>query len=163
MNSSDYAIQNSLYPALGRVVSRDGTIVGAAFLVTQDELLTCAHVVNLALGLSPGAPERPDEHVGVSLLSDSTAIPIPATDVHWVLMAAGLGDIAVLHLTARVPIDAGPALVVQPNTLFQHRYWCLGFPVGYSMGQQSTGRMLRRLSNGWVQLEDIKTEGPQVD
>src|SRR6266536_830213 len=50
-------------PALVRLLDADGVGRGLALLIADREIVTCAHVVNLALGLSDEPPQRPSAPV----------------------------------------------------------------------------------------------------
>ncbi|MER7466066.1 hypothetical protein [Streptomyces sp. NPDC097981] len=47
----------ALPPAVARILGSDGQVAGAGFLVAEDVLATCAHVVTAA-GSGPGASLR---------------------------------------------------------------------------------------------------------
>jgi len=48
-----------LEPSIVRIRKSNGTVVGAGFLVQEKYVLTCAHVVAQALGISLYTPEKP--------------------------------------------------------------------------------------------------------
>ncbi|MFE9498571.1 trypsin-like peptidase domain-containing protein [Streptomyces collinus] len=59
--------------------------VGAGVLLTRDHLLTCAHVVNDALGRGPFDPRLPaDRTVPVALHGPATTVRCDARIAHWV-------------------------------------------------------------------------------
>jgi hypothetical protein len=45
--------------AIARFYNSQGIVIGAGFLVADQTVLTCAHVVAAALGLADTQPERP--------------------------------------------------------------------------------------------------------
>ena len=96
-----------------RVFGPDGTIAGVGALVGERRIVTCAHVVNAALGLHPLAQERPDGVVSVDFpLAAPDGDPLIATVVAWVPPprpgAAG-DDVAGLLLTDDPPAGTAPA------------------------------------------------------
>lgn len=66
--------QDALGPALVRVRAVSGEVVGAGFLIDEDLLCTCAHVVAHALGLKGTPEEAPAQSVQVEfpLLRDAS-------------------------------------------------------------------------------------------
>ncbi|MCA1706540.1 MAG: serine protease, partial [Actinobacteria bacterium] len=87
--------------------------VGVGFLVTQERILTCAHVVNLALGRDQHAHDSPTEHdylhVEFPLAEDAICraqvqlwVPPPASGIRG-------GDIAGLLVRGKVPPGVVPA------------------------------------------------------
>src|SRR5438270_4256577 len=113
MSPSDDAIQRGLYPSLARILDRAGNIVGGAFLVTDRELITCAHVVNLALGFSPSATEQPSAELEISFVNHPTAIPTSARILDWHPIGDTVEDIAILQLTHPAGPKVRPAVIVQ--------------------------------------------------
>ncbi|GGJ16995.1 VMAP-C domain-containing protein [Streptomyces brasiliensis] len=96
------------------VLSASGLdVVGAGVLLTRDHLLTCAHVVNDALGRGVFDPRCPDDHnVPVALHRAALTVRSDARVAHWVPARRRngtpeipraedhewLGDLAVLRL-----------------------------------------------------------------
>ncbi|MGW2401711.1 nSTAND1 domain-containing NTPase [Kitasatospora sp. NPDC001664] len=110
----------SLALAVAQVIGRAGEVAGSGFLVAEDLLLTCAHVledgghgpgdlVPLVFPRAPGGPE-------------GTGLVLPGS---W--RAPDEQDIAVLRLTdpvpGTVPLALGSAVGVR-----EHRLHALGFP-----------------------------------
>ena len=52
-----------LVASIVRIRAAKGRIVGAGFLVGEKHVLTCAHVIARALGLSDDTPESPRAEV----------------------------------------------------------------------------------------------------
>ncbi|MFE7166188.1 trypsin-like peptidase domain-containing protein [Streptomyces sp. NPDC057616] len=101
----------------------DGTSVGAGVLLAPDQLLTCAHVVNDALGRAPFDPRPPVDHtVRIALHGPATTARYDTRVAHWVAPRRRdgtadvqaredhewLGDLAVLRL------EIMPGRVVPP-------------------------------------------------
>lgn len=101
----------------------DGTSVGAGVLLAPDQLLTCAHVVNDALGRPPFDPRPPADHkVRIALHGPATTTRYDTRVAYWVAPRRRdgtggvqaredhewLGDLAVLRL------ETMPGRVVPP-------------------------------------------------
>ena len=104
------------------VIGPGGRAVGVGFLVGQQEILTCAHVVNAALGLDPRSQTAPPDLVSVEFpLAVTSGAEVPraqARVVRWLPPpregAAG-DDLAGLVLVGPVPAGVQPAqLAVNP-------------------------------------------------
>ncbi|MCI5228261.1 MAG: hypothetical protein D3918_16810, partial [Candidatus Electrothrix sp. AX2] len=111
---------------------------GAGFLVTPQHIITCAHVVNDALGRNGETVKCPDS----ALFFDFPLLPghplARAKILHWFPMRENamfgeLEDIAVLELLPGtfLPDEVRPASVVLPHeqSFFDKRVRLCGFPV----------------------------------
>ena len=56
-------MQESVDASLVRIRTVDGRVVGVGFLVGERQILTCAHVVSQALGLTHHPVDSPQEAV----------------------------------------------------------------------------------------------------
>ncbi|MEU9132890.1 trypsin-like peptidase domain-containing protein [Kitasatospora sp. NPDC048540] len=131
--------------------------VGAGMLISEREVLTCAHVVHGARRATVRLVNRPDHPA----LSATVVLRGP-----WPGRPAGGGDVAVLLLDRPVPPEvAGPAVFAPP-----HRWaWqgaalaAYGFPVGHDSGLSSEVRLTRggfRIGGEQLQLEHEGTGMP---
>ncbi|MEU5690826.1 trypsin-like peptidase domain-containing protein [Actinosynnema sp. NPDC020468] len=118
----------SLPPSVVRIRTTSGAIVGSGVLVGRTEVLTCAHVVNLALDRDPLSAELPDGPIRVEF---------PATDefatgvVHrWAAPPAREGlsgdDIASIRLDS--PVRAEPARLIATPPAPGHPVDVFGYP-----------------------------------
>src|SRR5438067_2455541 len=97
-------------PALAAVLTVDGTIVGAGFLVAHRQVLTCAHVVAAAVGQPADLVQPPEGSVLVEFPLVAAGRPVHASVVDWVpIDRDGAGDVAVLRLAQDPPAAAAPA------------------------------------------------------
>jgi WD40 repeat protein len=109
-----------------RFLATDGRPTGLGVLVGPRHVITCAHVVNAALGLDHRSQEQPSEPVRIEfpLLSDAKATPLTATVSVWRPPpkpdATAGDDIAGLIIQDGLPTGAAPALLAadapQPST-----------------------------------------------
>ena len=105
------------------VLTGGGQPAGAGFLVSPTEVMTCAHVVNAALGRDPHSQDVPDLTVRLSFpLLPGTPVLGARVD-RWLAPprtgAAG-DDIACLRLAGPVPARAAPArLATTPQRIGQ--------------------------------------------
>jgi hypothetical protein len=149
-----------LQHAIVRVRKHDGEPVGAGLLVADRLVLTCAHVINQALGLADDSQAQPHETVCLDFPFLPTE-PYLAQVVRWIPVAHdGSGDIAGLALSAAPPSGAAPIQLVAQADLWDTDFRVQGFPAGYDDGIYSHGRIRGYLANGYVQLEaegELKT------
>lgn len=141
-----------------RVYSADGEVVGAGFLVADDVVCTCAHVVVRALELlGTGTEDLPDGTVGIDfpLLPDRPRAR--ATVVSWRTRGA---DVALLRL--REPVEgARPAPLVDGTVVWGHTFRTMGFPAGAGHGVWAYGTLRGEQGSGWVQM-DADEPGPRI-
>src|SRR4051794_27619715 len=88
--------------------SRDGPVIGTAFLISPTHVMTCAHVVNEALCRPPDNTPRPSDSDLVWLEFPLARAPAPPATVTewWPMSRAAINDIAVLAL--KTPITLRP-------------------------------------------------------
>ncbi|MFD6983108.1 trypsin-like peptidase domain-containing protein, partial [Streptomyces sp. NPDC059956] len=104
--------------SVAQVLGPDGTTVGAAFLVSEDAVITCAHVVALA-GQGPGGRVR---------LAFPNLPGSPQLDGHVLAWRAPEDeDVAVLHLD-RTPAGARQVKLGAAAGCTGHRISSFGFP-----------------------------------
>jgi hypothetical protein len=74
----------------------------------------------------------------------------------------GGGDLCVLKLQNRPPVDCEAAVLLEADGLAQHSFEVLGFPAGFPDGTLATGMLIGRNAADWVQIQDDHTTGPRV-
>ncbi|MFD0503015.1 trypsin-like peptidase domain-containing protein [Streptomyces chiangmaiensis] len=85
--------------AVVRILDEEGRPVGAGFLTAKRDVLTCAHVVAVAVGLPEGTGERPDGPVRLDFPLAARGRVLEARVEQWTPMQPDeSGDIAVLRL-----------------------------------------------------------------
>lgn len=145
---------------VARIRDRQGRICGAAFVLPDGFLMTCAHVVNTALGRSQDALDKPvDAEIEFDLPFSGRAATLRARLREWHpplpyadLVASPVCDIAVLEI-----IDAAPALPAArmqearvPGTGRAFHAW--GFPDGYENGTPAHGVFSGLDGGGWLSV-----------
>ncbi|MEU4788047.1 trypsin-like peptidase domain-containing protein [Nocardiopsis alba] len=149
----------ALHAALLRVQDSRGEPVGVGFLVAEDLVLTCAHVVSTALGL-PGGEMPPD---GAQLVLEAALLPAmpgrePVSGTArvrvWGPAQPAAADLAVLALEAPLP-GARPIRLIKtgPQQTWDHPSRVFGFPQGHPEGVWHSGTLRARLAGQWVQLD----------
>ncbi|WP_203184084.1 trypsin-like peptidase domain-containing protein [Streptomyces pratensis] len=156
---------HALEAAVLQIRDDRGMPVGLGFLVTDELALTCAHVVNAALGtdpdVEPGAQARID--VTLPLLRTPGGDPPHGTAIVQLWLPprpSGDGDVAVLRLSAAVQGGRPIRLVNEPD-LWRHPARVFGFPDGRPGGVWHSALLRARQGNGWVQA-DLAERGYRV-
>ena len=120
--------------------------LGAALVIDQDRVLTCAHVV-----ISEGAVREP------LWVAFPNAGGCPRRRVASVVTAYSrpVLDLAVLVLAEPVPAGVEPARLRCPKgqDLVSRRWWAFGFPDRDPIGDSADGQVGASLSYGWVRLD----------
>ncbi len=147
---------------LVRVRGRSGKPVGGGLLVAVGDsgvgcVVTCAHVVNAALGrpaLEPAAPPG-DARVPLDVWMGNRWVPCEGQPVSegWWPRTGHRGDVAVLE--AVVPAGVAPPRVQLPVRGKDRRFTAHGFPEGHPDGIGSHGLIRDGLVVGveWTQVE----------
>ncbi|WP_217229312.1 nSTAND1 domain-containing NTPase [Streptomyces anulatus] len=135
-----------------RVRGQDGAIVGAGFLIAEDSVLTCAHVVSDALEQARGSAVEAGATVGLDL---PFAVGHPegtAEVVHWVPVREDQGgDVAVLRLHVPLP-GARPLPMADAGDVWDHETRAVGFTDDAPDGNWQQGRFRGPVGSSLVQL-----------
>jgi WD40 repeat protein len=152
-----------------RLLTTDGSRAGVGVLVGDQHILTCAHVVNVALGRPADTQDQPDQTVYVDFPLTGNPERLPARVVRWVpppvLTRTGTpvragDDIAGLELTAGRPPEAAirARLAVEPAQAGR-RVRVYGCPADRPNGQWVNATIRERLASGQFQLD---SDDPQL-
>jgi S1-C subfamily serine protease len=158
-------MSEQLRSSIARIHDRHGNVVGVGFLVTEREILTCAHVLAQALGIREDTSEQPENDIQLDFPLAAPGEMLTAQVILWHPVGTipkAEEDIAVLKLERDAPAEAQAVRLVTSKTLWGHPFRALGFPVGYDQGVWASGRLLDRDATGWVQIEDVKETGFRV-
>ena len=143
-----------------RLRGRKGRLVGGGVLADARHVITCAHVVNVALSYSKGRQACPVPPVPVEFLGNSEE-PILATVEKWCPPSPdGTGDIAVLKLEEDAPTGCASPPMLSPETLTDHGFRVLGYPRGENLlagGVEAKGEIRGPTGPGteWHQLDRV--------
>lgn len=141
------------------------TVIGAGFLVTPCHVLTCAHVVTAALGLSTNTQEQPTATVCLDFPLTRPGVFYEARVVMWCPVNPGDSkeDIAGLELTTALGATLSPVQLCSTDEVWDHPLRVFGFPKNHEDGLWATGTMRDRIANGWVQLDAIMSQQRAIE
>jgi 3',5'-cyclic AMP phosphodiesterase CpdA len=146
------------------VVIRDtaGGPAGLGVLVSQTEVLTCAHVVNCALARLDEHPDPPEQPLRISrpLVEAGTEVEIEVQVRDW--SALGKEDLATLVLQQPLPPGAAPAKLGDAVPASNRQLPVFGYPEGRPKGQRTEVRIVGRVEGGWLQLNTADDVLPNV-
>ncbi|MEH1945988.1 MAG: tetratricopeptide repeat-containing serine protease family protein [Nostoc sp.] len=159
-----------LETAIVRICRSNGVVVGAGFLLSPKHVITCAHVVADALGISRDTQKRPTEVVYLDFPLIASEESLTGKVVFWRPVPSkgstsvkGKEDIAGLELNGNVPEAAQPVDLIIEEDLRGHSFRTFGFPAGHDDGLEATGVIRGRQGTGWIQIEDIKETGVRLE
>jgi DNA-binding PadR family transcriptional regulator len=152
--------------AIIRIFHRNGTVVGAGFLVNEKHCITCAHVVRQALNYLEGndiLQELIDlDFPQVNLEREKKREPkitLKAKVVIWrpyrsdLIGEAKVGeDIAVLKIEGELPSEIKPIELIIAEKPWDHSFRIHGFPEGHDCGIWTEGKLKESQGNGWIQM-----------
>jgi hypothetical protein len=133
-------------------------VVGGGALLAGGRVLTCAHVVNAALGRPSGMRERPREPVTVDFPLQGVD-GTQATVVAWSpLIDLGQGDVALIELADDRAAHLAPLVLVDRAVTPDEELAIFGFPPGRPAGVwKRQVAHAGALVGGWGQLIDRGT------
>jgi tetratricopeptide (TPR) repeat protein len=142
-----------------RIYDQAQRVISAGFLVDDMRVITCAHVIQDALGSSQEIKLSAQLTVKV----DFPLLPQQKTYFARVVFLDYEKDIAGLELTSDPPVGAQPVrLVIPDQELWGHTFRTLGFPSSYDDGVWASGVLRGKNAGGWIQIEDTKNIGHNV-
>ncbi|MGK7872613.1 MAG: trypsin-like peptidase domain-containing protein [Xenococcaceae cyanobacterium] len=148
-----------------RIYAKSGKVVGAGFLVSYKLILTCAHVVDDALGISRKTVRMPTEEVSLDFPLLPPGQMLKARVVFWrpVNPNEREEDIAALELENPLPQKAQPVLLIPSDDVWEHPFQVVGFPKGQPNGVWASGVLRKATAKEWVQLEDVNQTGFRIE
>ncbi len=159
-----------LRAAIARIIQANRRIVGAGFLVSDKHILTCAHVVNAALGKQLNAPEKPNQEVCLDFPLVALGKILRGRVVRWILVQPGTSilpetgaDIALLELESTPPEETQPVRLVKAENLWKHPFRVFGFPEGQAVGVWTDGIISNPQANGRVQIEVVRATAYRIE
>ncbi|MCX5346094.1 serine protease [Streptomyces atratus] len=154
-----YGPEAALAAAVVRVKGQDGAVAGAGFLVTDDLVLTCAHVVSDALDRPREETVEPGAEVAVDLPLAGDAGGSydgggrTAEVRRWIPVAPDrTGDMALLRLRDPIPGARPLPLADPPEGVWHHHARAVGFTDDHPGGIWHSGTFRGPTREGWVQL-----------
>lgn len=147
-------LDGSLPACVVRVVTADGRLVGTGVLVGGRDVVTCAHVVNLALGREPGSVDEPESApVGLSVPATGAVVVgrvhrwtppperdgLPGEDLAWLVLDREI-DARPARLAGALPGSGDVAAV-------------FGFPSGRPHGAWASAVVRGAVGDGNLQLD----------
>jgi energy-coupling factor transporter ATP-binding protein EcfA2 len=129
--------------------SATAPFVGTAFLISPRHVMTCAHVLNAALGRALESADRPaaDATVQVEFPFAPRGMSLTAAVVEWCPPADGAAtDIAVLALDREVAERPYRTIAGLPHRA--QAFWTKGFPEGQDAGMDAAGELGTPIEHG---------------
>ena len=155
-----------LESGLLRIITEEGVIVGTGFLISKAHVLTCAHVVCVALGIDATTKAPPNKTVRLSFPF------FPGNPKHRAKVEAWytakeqvtfgeLEDIALLHLESDpygenfFPKSTKPLKLTSSENNVASNLKVCGFPRGFNYGDTIELKLLSTKAQGWVKIDSV--------
>ena len=141
-------------------------VIGAGFLVSNEYILTCAHVIATALEIDSDSPVKPTQEIKLDFPTVQPIQPLKATVEFWLPVNPGHPpeDIAVLKLMNSPPKEAQIAVLNRViEQLPGNEFEAMGFPTGRSSGAWAEGVISRPVGDGWIQLFNPQVTGYRLE
>jgi len=147
------------------LMTEQNIVVGMGFLVTKKHVLTCAHVVNGALGILDDSSDQPTEKIALDFPFIAPNQIFFAKVIIWYSVSDdSLSDIAFLELLDNgLPTGCEPVRLLT-SEVFGHLFQAYGFPTGYdNKGIFTEGKIVAELADGTIQIQgDSHSTGCEI-
>jgi nucleoside phosphorylase len=142
-----------------------GKHAGMGIVVGVRRVLTCAHVVNTAIGHDVDSSAQPDRTVQIVFPHSDSKHAIEGNVVVWHPMGAKpVGDVAVIELNADVPPDVGVATFVGDGRVLDgDPLMVFGYRAGGESGLHVEAKFMGPTGSGSVQIDGVKFTGVFVE
>ncbi|MCH2247184.1 MAG: serine protease [Crocosphaera sp.] len=145
-------------------------IIGAGFLVSDEYLITCAHVVNESLGYGVTRQEKPNntEIIKFDFPVIASGQPLEAIVEEWKPVNFRTNepqDIAILRLQSKLPDDVKqlPLINTKEQDLDEHKFKAFGFPKVKPTGVNSEGKIRGDVAYQKIQIQVIGTTEYRIE
>ncbi len=152
-------IQTGKYAGIAKILVGNGPDhAGMGIVVDPFHVITCAHVINAALGRDENAEGRPDNTINVVFPMSRDQSPIQAVTENW--RPPGLmpkDDIAVLRLASEAPEEAGIATLADVTRASPDgdELSIFGLARGDFLGNHVAARFKGPTTSAWIQLDGV--------
>ncbi len=143
------------------ILSAEQNIIGLGFLVSSKHVVTCAHVVADALGISGKANELPNAEVTINFPFHQERGNFSTKVVIW--QPEELKDVACLEFIGKQPTDFVTAPYRSDINLWGRKFRAFGFPGNVDTGMWVHGTMNAPIPAGWIQVEPDGNSGLFID
>ncbi|MDJ0578598.1 trypsin-like peptidase domain-containing protein [Crocosphaera sp.] len=156
--------------AIARIRRANDKVVGAGFLVSDKHILTCAHVVNAALGKPLNAIDEPDKEICLDFPLVASGKILKGKVVRWIpvqpsssILPETGADMALLELESPLPEGIQPIRLITAENLWKHPFRVFGFPKGQSSGVYTDGIIREKQGNGRVQIDVLPSSAYRIE
>ncbi len=160
--SSDH--RQVLKASIVRIYNNYNEVVGAGFLVAKKYMLTCAHVITEALGISDDTLEIPTTPIRLDFPLVAPGENLMARVVLWEPVSSSklVEDIAGLEISqdSHLPSNAQPTSLVNPENVKGHSASIFGFL--HHEGVWASATLIDK-NTKWLQMEDFKVPGYKIE
>jgi hypothetical protein len=134
---------------IARIFNQRGVPCGAGLLISEKEILTCAHVVSGIVGRDRDPRQSPQTSIVVDLPHSNVTGTLTAYTDLW----DQANDIAVLTLSKRLRFDLPSVSLIIEEDLWDNPFRAFGFPEGYDNGVWASGVLRGHTASNWLQIE----------
>jgi NB-ARC domain/WD domain, G-beta repeat/Trypsin-like peptidase domain len=155
-------MSEQLKPAIVRIYNPSDEIVGGGFLVSERHIITCAHVVNLAIRRTKSNTDKPDGEITLDFPLIAPDRKLKAKVMEWFPeeefpnLSGKPQGIAVLELKEDPPESCAATPLVFGDDLWKHD--CRAFGFAKSQGRWVPVIARDEVAGRWIQVESDDTE-----
>ena len=147
-------LSNQIDKSAVRIYDTRTKIAGCGFFLAGC-IITCAHVVKHALGIAHNSTTRPLDIVSFDFPLLNSRTILAGRVNKWFTEA----DVTSLEILSPLPENISAPRLIKADNLWGHSFRAYGFPRGHDEGVWASGRILHKVSNGWLEIEDVKQTG----
>ena len=154
------------------LVGKSGDTVGSGWLVSHERIVTCAHVVNNALGRDQSSPEKPDDNDRIMVRMPIKGVQVKKQEISCIVSyweapcksALGGFEHDIAHLT---PAESNGTFLQPPSVLTsappqgEEAFRCFGYPSGSDTGRSGGGKLGALAGRRFELLQDGEPNIPE--
>lgn len=145
-------MSNELEKSFVRIFSAKKDILGCGFLISENWIVTCDHIIN-AFETSNDGKEEAVIKIDFPFIEDKSLFECNVASRY------GEEDIAFLRLDCKAPKSAQHANLVFSNEFRDHKAWTYGFPEKHNVGVNVKGNLVAKATNGRIQFDGGNNSG----
>jgi WD40 repeat protein len=155
-------MSTSFENSLVRLLTRENVSVGGGLFISENKVITCAHVVLQALQRGNDIKQKPIELINLDFPLLKHNVMLQAKVELWgpseIFESVDVAILSIISSNLPDEVESSP-IFIHDEDLWGHSVRTFGFPINHENGVWASGICRARQGNGFIQIEDTKQTG----